>query len=120
MRVNTSIAKSSERDNIPTKGTVMSAHEINTDHLVTDLKRVVRDAEDLLGATANVAGDKAHEMRERIGRSLEAAKDACLRLEEKAIAGARATDKAIREHPYQSLGVAFGVGLLIGVLVTRR
>ena len=40
--------------------------------------------------------------------------------EEKAREGARATDKVIREHPYQSIGLAFGLGLLIGVLVTRK
>ena len=34
--------------------------------------------------------------------------------------GAKATDKVIREHPYQSIGVAFGIGVLIGVLVTRK
>ena len=41
-------------------------------------------------------------------------------VEEKAVEGAKATDKAIRTHPYESLGVAFGVGLLVGVLVARR
>ena len=41
-------------------------------------------------------------------------------LEEKAVAGAQATDKVIREYPYQSIGIAFGIGLLIGVLVNRR
>jgi ElaB/YqjD/DUF883 family membrane-anchored ribosome-binding protein len=41
-------------------------------------------------------------------------------VEERAMEGARATDRVIREHPYQSIGVAFGIGLLIGVLVTRR
>ena len=41
-------------------------------------------------------------------------------LEEKAAQGARATDEVIRSHPYESLGVAFGVGLLVGSLVTRK
>jgi ElaB/YqjD/DUF883 family membrane-anchored ribosome-binding protein len=26
----------------------------------------------------------------------------------------------IRDHPYESIGVAFGLGLLIGVLVARK
>jgi len=94
--------------------------EFNTSRLVTDLKRVVQDSEELLRATAGAAGDKAHELRERLGTALEAAKHTCRRLEDRAIEGAKATDKVIREHPYQSLGVAFGVGLLIGVLVTRK
>ena len=98
----------------------MSTHEINTDQVMADLKRLVRDSEDLLAATAHVAGDKAQEIRGRLNNALESAKAACHRLEEKAIAGAKATDRVIREHPYQSLGVAFGVGLLIGVLVTRK
>jgi|ERR1051325_6903585 ElaB/YqjD/DUF883 family membrane-anchored ribosome-binding protein len=98
----------------------MIANELNTDKLVTDLKRVVRDSEELLQATAGAVGDKSHEMRERLSSALESAKATCHKLEEKAIAGARATDRTIREHPYQSMGVAFGVGLLIGVLVTRK
>ena len=98
----------------------MSAIELNTDRLVTDLKRVVQDSEELLRTTAGVAGDKANEVRERLSAALEAAKRSCRRIEERAIEGAKATDKVIREHPYQSIGVAFGVGLLIGVLVTRK
>jgi ElaB/YqjD/DUF883 family membrane-anchored ribosome-binding protein len=41
-------------------------------------------------------------------------------LQEKSAASARATDRTIRQHPYESLGVAFGLGLLIGVLINRR
>jgi ElaB/YqjD/DUF883 family membrane-anchored ribosome-binding protein len=98
----------------------MSADELSTEKLLTDLKRVVRDSEELLQASAGVVGEKAHEMRERLSRTLESAKATCRRLEERAIEGAKAADKAIREHPYQSIGAAFGIGLLIGVLVTRK
>jgi len=59
-------------------------------------------------------------MRVRLTEAMESAKRACHRLEEKAIEGAKAADRTIREHPYQSIGVAFGLGLLIGVLVTRK
>ena len=88
--------------------------------LVTDLKRIVRDSEDLLQDSAEVVSEKAHELRERLGRTVESAKVACRRLEEKAKQGAKATDKVIRNHPYQSLGVTFGIGVLIGVLAARR
>ena len=98
----------------------MNAYEVNTEKLVTDLKRVVRDSEDLLQATAGAVGDRAHQVREKLSDALESAKRTCRKLEDKAIEGAKATDKVIREHPYQSIGVAFGVGLLIGVLVTRK
>lgn len=98
----------------------MSATELNTDKLVTDLKRIVSDSEELLHATKGAVGDKAHEVRQRLAEGLEAAKRTCHRLEEKAIESAKAADRTIRDHPYQSIGVAFGVGLLIGVLVTRK
>ena len=41
-------------------------------------------------------------------------------MEEKTIAVAKATDRTIREHPYESIGIAFGLGLLVGVLVARK
>lgn len=95
-------------------------NELSTDKLVTDLKRIVTDSEELLHSTKDAVGDKAHDIRERLGVALENAKRACRRLEDKAVEAAKATDRTIRDHPYQSIGVAFGIGLLIGVLVTRR
>src|ERR1041385_3142515 len=94
--------------------------EIQTDRLVRDLKTVARDAEDLIKATAGDVGDKAKEAPAKLSAALESAKESLHALQEKAIAGARAADRTIREHPYQSIGVAFGVGILIGVLVNRR
>jgi len=98
----------------------MNANAVSTEKLVTDLKRVVRDSEDLLQSSAGAVGEKAHEMRERLAQALESAKAACRRLEEKAIEAAKSTDHVIREHPYPSIGIAFGIGLLVGVLVTRK
>jgi ElaB/YqjD/DUF883 family membrane-anchored ribosome-binding protein len=59
-------------------------------------------------------------MRARLSSAIESAKATYNRLEGKAVAGAKATDKAIRAHPYESLGVAFGMGLLVGVLMGRK
>jgi ElaB/YqjD/DUF883 family membrane-anchored ribosome-binding protein len=51
---------------------------------------------------------------------MESAKATAHKVQEKAVAAAKATDQVIRTHPYESIGVAFGVGLLIGVLVARK
>lgn len=85
-----------------------------------DLRTLVRDAEELIKATAGDMSEKAKTARSRLGEALERAKATCHRLEEKTAAAAKATDKVIREHPYESIGIAFGVGLLIGVLVARK
>ena len=98
----------------------MKTTDINSEQLISDLKRVVRDSEELVHATANVAGDKAAEVRNRLAKTLETARQTCRGLEEKARDSAKVADTAIRDNPYQSIGIAFGIGLLIGVLTTRK
>lgn len=95
-------------------------NEANIEKIMADLKILSRDAEALMQATAGQAGEKAGELRDRLAAALESAKASCQRMEAKAIAGAKVADQTIREHPYESIGVAFGVGLLIGVVVGRR
>jgi ElaB/YqjD/DUF883 family membrane-anchored ribosome-binding protein len=97
----------------------MTTAEANA-RLASDLKAVVRDAEELMKATAGQAGEKLTELRGRLAAALESAKATCHRLEEKTVAAAKATDRTIRDHPYESIGIAFGVGLLVGVLVGRK
>ena len=96
----------------------------NKEKLIADMKVVVADAEEILRATAGVAGEKMAELRERIGVSLQ---DAKLRLEDaeaimldKTKAAARAADEYVNENPWQAVGIAAGVGLLLGVIIARR
>jgi len=51
--------------------------------------------------------------------ALDATKSAYNELQEKTVACTKATDQAIRENPYASVGIAFGVGCLLGFLITR-
>ena len=92
--------------------------------LKRDLRLIARDAEDLLKATAGQAGHKATEIRHRLNGALESARTTYRRYQDKTVATARetarATDRVIRRHPYESLGIALGTGLLVGVLVARR
>jgi ElaB/YqjD/DUF883 family membrane-anchored ribosome-binding protein len=64
------------------------------------------------------------ELKDRFSSALDSAKTTYQRIQENTVAGAKAADKTIREHPYGSIGVAaglaFGLGLLIGVLAGRR
>src|SRR5437899_12933395 len=88
--------------------------------LTGDMPSATQDAEELNDAAAEQTGERFAEMRARLATAMESAKKAAQRLEEKTVAAAKATDQCIREHPYQALGVAFGLGLLMGVLVGRR
>ena len=98
----------------------MNTIDLNTEKLVADLKRIINDSEDLLRATADAVGEKAGFVRERLGETIATAKRRCHELESRTAECAKAADKVVRKHPYQTIGAAFGVGLLIGVLVTRK
>jgi len=80
------------------------------------LNEIQSTAEDVDEQTS----EKMAELRERLSSAIESAKVAARRLEEKTIAAAKATDRCIRDHPYQTLGVVFGLGMIIGMLVGRR
>lgn len=101
----------------------MTTSEAN-ERLVNDVKLLMRDAEELLKATAGEAGEKLKEVRSRVAKAVESAKETCEDLQEATVKnvkkGAKAVDETVRDHPYESIGIAFGVGLLIGVLVSRR
>ncbi len=101
------------------KRTYMAMSETNP-RLKSGRGAVEEDGEKLMSTTEEESSEKIKELRARLAAALDAAKDAAQRLEEKTIAAAKATDRCIREHPYQTIGVAFGLGLLVGVLATRR
>jgi ElaB/YqjD/DUF883 family membrane-anchored ribosome-binding protein len=94
--------------------------EASTERLLRDLQSVVRDGEELLRAGVQDLSEKGVAAREKLAAALEVAKETRRRLEERAVASAKATDRLVREYPYQSLGAAFGIGLIIGVLINRR
>jgi ElaB/YqjD/DUF883 family membrane-anchored ribosome-binding protein len=58
-------------------------------------------------------------LRAKLEAATEKAKEVSKCLKEQTVAAAKATDKVVHEHPYQAIGIAFGVGVLIGVLVAR-
>ena len=91
-----------------------------TSELAEPAQNLVRDARELLDATANVAGEKVAEARRRLAAAIGKGKDAWLVVQDKAVSGAKATDRVIRTNPYPSVGVAFGLGLLLGFLARRR
>lgn len=100
------------------------AEEANINKLGADLREMSNDAEEMMNATAGAAGEKMDQLRNRLSSALDAAKTTYQKLQDKTVAGARVADKTIREHPYESIGivagVAFGLGLLIGVLAARK
>jgi ElaB/YqjD/DUF883 family membrane-anchored ribosome-binding protein len=101
-----------------------ASNEVTTQKLVEDLKTVMQDAEALLKATSSQTGERIQEVRARAEESLRQARVRLAQVEEDALKQARevadATEEYVRENPWQSVGIAAGVGLLLGLLLGRR
>ncbi len=104
--------------------TVSNATEVTKEKLISDFKVVVADAEALLKASAGQGGEALAAVRTRVQESLAIAKEKMLDAEEELLArtkaAARVTDEYVHDHPWHAVGVAAGVGLLIGLLIGRR
>jgi ElaB/YqjD/DUF883 family membrane-anchored ribosome-binding protein len=87
--------------------------DMTTGKLMDDLKTVVGDAENLLKATAGQTGERIEKARERAEESVRVARarmrDAGLELEDQ-----------VRAHPWTAVGVAAGVGVVLGILLGRK
>lgn len=101
-----------------------STISVSKQKLVEDLKIVIADAEEILRATADMAGEKIVELRGQISERLEDAKERLIDVENELIgktrAAAQATDVYVRENPWHAVGIAAGIGLLIGIFSSRR
>jgi ElaB/YqjD/DUF883 family membrane-anchored ribosome-binding protein len=88
------------------------------DTFLTDLRTLVTEAEKLLSQGEDASNGSP--LRARFEAAQERFTDMYVGAKKKIIAGGKYTDSAIRENPYQSLAIAAGVGLLLGVLISRR
>lgn len=98
--------------------------QLAREQMGADLRALAGDAEILLRATAADVGDKARAARARLAAGVEKLRANCqewpARGLEAAGAAARNVDQTVRAHPYESVGLAFCAGLLLGVLWQRR
>jgi ElaB/YqjD/DUF883 family membrane-anchored ribosome-binding protein len=92
----------------------------STQEVRDGVNTLIEDASALMSATAHVADAKVAEARQRLAAALEKGKEICGCVRDQAAAGAEAADQAVHESPYQAIGLAFGLGALIGYLVARR
>jgi ElaB/YqjD/DUF883 family membrane-anchored ribosome-binding protein len=89
--------------------------------LLTELQALVAEAQALTSDTVSEkSGEVLENLRERFSAAQEKFSEVYDNAKEKVVAGAKYTDTAIRENPYQAVAIAAGVGLLVGILVGRR
>ena len=97
---------------------------VSKEKLVQDLKIVISDAEELLRATASTAGERVAVAREKVQDSLDRAKVKLAEVEDVIIdrskEAARVADEYVHDHPWSAVGIAAGIGVIIGMLISRR
>jgi ElaB/YqjD/DUF883 family membrane-anchored ribosome-binding protein len=90
------------------------------DKVVDDLKTLGHDADRLVKATAGDAKDGLIDARARLDKAIVSSRRTCEQAKQKVRKGIKDADELVRQKPYQSIGLAFGAGLLIGTLVVWR
>lgn len=97
---------------------------LEKEKLINDLHQGIADSEELLKLTAAEVSASAVALRERVRLRLERAKTELAHLQkvtvEKAKAAGHATDEFVHENPWKSIGIAAGMGLVVGLLIGRR
>ena len=98
--------------------------EATRDELLSDFKALIGDAEALLRATTDQAGETVSAVRQRIEQRLEEGKKSVAEAEalllERTKEAAKTADVYVRENPWNAVGLAAGVGLVVGLLVARK
>jgi ElaB/YqjD/DUF883 family membrane-anchored ribosome-binding protein len=85
--------------------------------LAADAKVLAADIEELVRATAAQSGERLASARSRIQSALASAKETV------GVQGRTAvdtTDRYVKENAWTAVGVAAGIGLLVGILIGRR
>lgn len=98
--------------------------QAHKDRLMSDLRVVIADAEELLRITANQAGQETADLRARITAKMQQAKADLAALQHAAVAQVRAVghaaDQYVHDNPWRAIGVVAGIGLVVGLLMGRR
>lgn len=98
--------------------------QINSENLIGDFKALMADAEDLIKATAGHEDGPLGIIRSKAMDALNNAKESLSSVEgtvsEKAKVVAERADEFVHRNPWEAVGVAAGLGLLIGLFIRRR
>ncbi len=104
--------------------TTLSPEQTARDRLAASLKQMVDEADHLLKSAQGAGSDKFNAARDKFETQMRHARAELADLQDSALhnakRAARTADHAVHEHPYTAMAVSAGVGLLLGMLISRR
>lgn len=95
----------------------ITPEEGTSEKLLHDLRTLKDDTEELFRATGNKIAEKS---KEKFLTAVDKARAACHEVHDQAVSGFDATEEVIHRYPFSAIGVAFGLGLLIGIIANRK
>lgn len=85
-----------------------------------DINQLAEDARTLVNATADVAGEKVGQARDRLAAAIEQGKELYGRVRGKTFEGVRAADDVMHKHSYEAIAIGVGAGVILGYLIARQ
>lgn len=95
--------------------------ETSTPHesTIDEIKALLAEAENVIASSGNAASEEIASLKERLRTALDRSRDVAQKGMQMAKERAAQADEAIQTHPYVAIGIAAGVGLLVGALLSR-
>lgn len=92
----------------------------HTQAIIEDANTLVDDSRVLFNATSDAVEEKVVAARNRLSAALDNGRESYQRAREKAVDGIKVAEHAMHDHPYHSVGIAFGAGVFLGFLMAYR
>ncbi len=93
----------------------------SAEDVLQNLRALITEAEQIVtSGVSTTSAEVLEDVRSRLSDGLEKLNEYYGNAKERVVAGAKRTDESIRSHPYESLAIALGVGVLVGALIRRQ
>ncbi|MBV4476016.1 DUF883 family protein [Pseudomonas sp. B2M1-30] len=102
------------------KTTVQAAEDQIKDQVFSELQALIQESEKLLNSSASLVGEEAETLRGQIAQKLQQALDSVSSVRERTKPAVDATETYIGGHPWQTVAISAGFGLVVGLLLGRR
>lgn len=94
--------------------------QVTTEKLIRDVRLLLREADELIRTTSGEVSERAREARARLSGAVSVTRETCDRLDRILNATPPPRPQPRPDHLYETIGLAGGFGLLLGLLLSRR
>src|SRR5579884_1485176 len=95
-------------------------NEHSAEQLIKNIQKLMAEVEEIIASSGETvsqeASSKLEELQNRLSSATDAVKGYYNTARKRVVAGAQVADDTIRTHPYESLAVALGLGVVLGAL----